>query len=320
MERIAPRQAYGEELVRLGAENPDLVVLDADVAKASMTILFKEKHPERFFDLGISESDIIGTGAGLAVAGKIPFINAYANFLLGNGWEQIRMSVSYANQNVKIIGHNIGASSGKDGPTHLPFEDIALMRVLPGMTVLEPADGVEMRKAVRAIAKYRGPVYMRVGRVATPVVTREDDLFEIGKANLCREGKDVTLIACGVMLSKALEAAERLSREGISAEVINLHTIKPLDEKTILQSAQKTGAVVTAEEHTVLGGLGSAVAEFLTQCAPVPIQRVGVKDRFGVCASYDEMHKILDLTSEEIVKATQEALRIKNKGIRDEIE
>lgn len=310
MERIAPRQAYGEELVRIGLENSDVVVLDADVAKASMTILFKEQIPERFFDLGISESDIIGTGAGLAVAGKIPFVNAYANFLLGNGWEQIHISVCYANQNVKIIGHNIGASSGKDGPTHLPFEDIALMRALPGMTVIEPADGLEMRKAVRALVDYKGPVYMRVGRVPTPVVTREEEYFKIGKANRSREGRDITFIACGVMVSKALEAAERLAKEGISAEVINLHTIKPLDEETILKSVRKTGRVVTAEEHTVLGGLGSAVSEFLIQNYPVPLKMVGVKDRFGVCASYEEMHARLGLTVEEIIKSAHSVLKM----------
>lgn len=308
---IAPRQAYGEELVRLGAVKEDLVVLDADVAKASMTILFKEKYPERFFDLGISESDIIGTGAGFAVQGKVPFVNAYANFLLGNGWEQIRLSVCYAQQNVKIIGHNIGASSGKDGPTHLPFEDIALMRVLPGMTVIEPADGVEMRKAVRAIANYQGPVYLRVGRLPIPVVTTEEEPFAIGKANVCREGKDLTFIACGVMVSKALEAAEYLEKEGISAEVINLHTIKPLDERALLESVRKTGAVVTAEEHTVYGGLGSAVAEFLMQNNPVPLQMIGVKDRFGVCASYEEMHQILGLTSEELIRAARYVLSLK---------
>jgi transketolase len=311
MEKIAPRQAYGEELIRLGAENPELVVLDADVAKASMTVLFKEKFPSRFFDLGISESDIVGTGAGLAVSGKIPFVNAYANFLLGNGWEQIHISVCYANQNVKIIGHNIGASSGKDGPTHLPFEDITLMRVLPGMIVIEPADALEMRKAVRAIAEYKGPVYLRVGRMPTPVVTREKDPFEIGKANLCREGTDITFVACGVMVSKALEAAEALAQEGIFAEVINLHTIKPLDKKTILESVRKTRAVVTAEEHTIQGGMGSAVSEFLIQNLPVPLQMVGVNDRFGVCASYDEMHELLGLTSKEIIRATYKALQLK---------
>lgn len=311
-EKIAPRQAYGEELVRLGQENPEVVVLDADVAKASMTVLFKENFPERFFDLGISESDIIGTGAGLAVAGKIPFVNAYANFLLGNGWEEIHISVSYANQNVKIIGHNIGASSGKDGPTHLPFEDIALMRVLPGMVVMEPADAIEMRKAVQAIAQYRGPVYLRVGRMPTPVVTREEDPFELGKARILREGNDVTLIALGSMVAKALAAAEELEREDVSAEVINLHTVKPIDRDTLLRSIRRTGAVVTAEEHMVIGGMGSAVAELLIQELPVPLQIVGVKDRFAVCASYEELHKILGLTVEEIIKSARRVLKMKS--------
>lgn len=307
---IAPREAYGKALVELGKENQDVVVLDADVAKASMTILFKEVFPERFFDLGIAESDIVGTGAGFAVAGKIPFVNAYANFLLGNGWEQIRLSVCYANQNVKIIGHNIGASSGKDGPTHLPLEDIALTRVFPGMIVLEPADGVEVRKAVKALADYVGPAYMRVGRMPTPVVTKEEDEFIIGKANILRQGKDVTIIACGVMASKALAAADSLAREGIEAEVINMHTIKPLDEETILQSVAKTGAVVTAEEHTVIGGLGGAVTEFLACTKPVPVRMVGSQDRFGVCGTYDEIHEALGLTAEKIVEAVKEVVLV----------
>ncbi|WP_088189648.1 transketolase family protein [Desulfosporosinus sp. FKA] len=311
MTKIAPRQAYGEELVRLGQENPDIVVLDADVAKASMTYLFKEKFPERFFDLGISESDIVGTGAGFAVAGKIPFINAYANFLLGNGWEEIHISIAYANQNVKIVGHNIGASSGKDGPTHLPFEDIALMRVLPGIMIVEPADAIEMRKAVRAAAQHQGPVYLRVGRLPIPLVTCEEDPFELGKARILREGQDVTVIATGAMVAKGLEAAEELASLGISAEVINLHTIKPLDEETLLRSVRKTGAVVTAEEHTILGGMGSAVAELLVEEFPVPLQRVGVKDRFAVCAPYDELHDILGLTAKTIIKSVQDVIRKK---------
>lgn len=305
---IAPRQAYGEALVELGKENKDIIVLDADVAKASMTILFKDAYPDRFFDIGISESDIVGTGAGLAVAGRIPFVNAYANFLLGNGWEQIRLSVCYANQNVKIIGHNIGASSGKDGPTHLPFEDITLTRVLPNMTIIEPADGVEMKKAVKAIAEYVGPCYMRVGRLPNPVITKESDSFVIGKANVLREGWDVTIIGCGVMLSMALAAAQELATEGIRAEVINMHTIKPLDTEAILNSVNKTGAVVTAEEHSVIGGLGSAVAEFLASTKPVPIQFVGTKDRFGVCGTYDEIHEVMGLTSEKIVEAVKNVL------------
>lgn len=304
--KIAPREAYGQALVELGQENKDVVVLDADVAKASMTILFKEAFPDRFFDLGIAESDIVGTGAGFAVAGKIPFVNAYANFLLGNGWDQIRISVSYANKNVKIVGHNIGASSGKDGPTHLPLEDIALARAFPGMTVIEAADGIEVKKAVRALAKHVGPAYMRVGRLPTPVITKEDDEFEIGKANIIREGKDVTIIACGVMVSKALEAADYLAgaERGIEAEIINMHTIKPLDTQTILNSAAKTGAVVTAEEHTVIGGLGGAVAEFLACTKPVPMRIIGSPDRFGVCGTYEEIHEVLGLTVENIVKAS----------------
>lgn len=302
---IAPREAYGKALVELGKENENIVVLDADVAKASMTILFKEVFPERFFDLGIAESDIVGTGAGFAVAGKIPFVNAYANFLLGNGWDQIRISVCYANQNVKIIGHNIGASSGKDGPTHLPLEDIALTRAFPAMIVIEPVDAIEMKKAVKAIARHIGPVYMRVGRLPIPVITEEVDPFVIGKANILRQGQDVTVIACGVMVSKALKAAELLSLEGIEAEVINMHTIKPLDKETILKSVEKTGKVVTAEEHTVIGGLGGAVAEFLACTKPVPMQMVGSPDRFGVCGSYDEIHETLGLTVEKI----QEAVR-----------
>lgn len=309
--KIAPREAYGNALVELGRENKDVVVLDADVAKASMTILFKEAFPDRFFDLGIAESDIVGTGAGFAVAGKIPFVNAYANFLLGNGWDQIRISVCYANKNVKIIGHNIGASSGKDGPTHLPLEDIALARAFPGMTVIEPVDGIEVRKAVRALAKHIGPAYMRVGRLPTPVITKEEDPFEIGKANILRQGKDVTIIACGVMASKALSAAQRLSGQRIEAEVINMHTIKPLDTKAILESVNKTGAVVTAEEHTTIGGLGGAVAEFLACNKPVPMRIVGSPDRFGVCGTYEEIHEVLGLTEENIVQSALSVAALK---------
>ncbi len=311
MEMVAPREAYGRALVDLGRENKDVVVLDADVAKASMTILFKEAFPDRFFDLGIAESDIVGTGAGFAVAGKIPFVNAYANFLLGNGWDQIRISVCYANKNVKIIGHNIGASSGKDGPTHLPLEDIALTRAFPGMTVIEAADGIEVKKAVWALAKHVGPAYMRVGRLPIPVITKEEDPFEIGKANILREGKDVTIIACGVMLSKALEAAEHLATRGIEVEIINMHTIKPLDTQTILTSVAKTGAVVTAEEHTVIGGLGGAVAEFLACTKPVPMKIIGSPDRFGVCGTYEEIHEVLGLTVKNIVESSTSLVSLK---------
>lgn len=309
--KIAPREAYGQALVELGRENKDIVVLDADVAKATMTILFKEAFPDRFFNLGIAESDLIGTGAGFAVAGKIPFVNAYANFLLGNGWDQIRISVCYANKNVKIIGHNIGASSGKDGPTHLPLEDIALARAFPGMTVIEAADGIEVKKAVRALAKHVGPAYMRVGRLPIPIITKEEDEFKIGKANIIRKGKDVTIIGCGVMVSKSLEAAECLAERGIEAEIINMHTIKPLDTQTILNSVSKTGAVITAEEHTVIGGLGGAVAEFLACTKMVPMKIIGSPDRFGVCGTYEEIHEVLGLTVENIVASSVRLVSLK---------
>lgn len=309
--KIAPREAYGQALVELGRENKDIVVLDADVAKATMTILFKEAFPDRFFNLGIAESDLIGTGAGFAVAGKIPFVNAYANFLLGNGWDQIRISVCYANKNVKIIGHNIGASSGKDGPTHLPLEDIALARAFPGMTVIEAADGIEVKKAVRALAKHVGPAYMRVGRLPIPIITKEEDEFKIGKANIIRKGKDVTIIGCGVMVSKSLEAAECLAERGIEAEIINMHTIKPLDTQSILNSVSKTGAVITAEEHTVIGGLGGAVAEFLACTKMVPMKIIGSPDRFGVCGTYEEIHEVLGLTVENIVASSVRLVSLK---------
>jgi len=311
MTMIAPRDAYGEALAELGEKMPEIVVLDADVSKASRTTIFKEKFPHRFFNLGISESDLVCTGAGFAVAGKIPFVNAYANFLVGNAWEQIRISVCYANKNVKLVGHNAGASPGKDGPTHLPLEDIALMRALPRMTVVEPADGVEMAKAVRAIAEHEGPCYLRVGRLPVPVVTAADDPFVIGKANCLRSGTDLTIVACGVMVGKALQAAAALEKEGVQAEVINAHTIKPLDEETILASARKTGAVVTAEEHTVIGGLGSAVAELCGRRLPVPLQMIGVKDRFGECGTYEELHRLFGLTAEDIVQAARQVLQAK---------
>lgn len=310
--KIAPREAYGRALVELGRENEDIVVLDADVAKASMTVLFKEAFPDRFFDLGIAESDIMATGAGFAVAGKIPFVNAYANFLLGNGWEQLRLSVCYAGQNVKVAGHNIGASSAKDGPTHLPLEDIALARVIPGLTVLEPADAIEMKKAVRAVAAHAGPVYMRVGRMPTPLVTREDDPFVLGRANILRPGRDVTIVACGCMTAKALEAAAELAAGGLEAEVVNLHTIKPLDEKTLLATAHKTRAVVTAEEHSTRAGMGSAVAEFLAGCCPVPVRMVGSRDIFGICASYEDIQEFFGMTAAKIVEEAKKACSMRD--------
>ncbi|MDA8212892.1 MAG: transketolase family protein [Clostridia bacterium] len=308
---LAPREAFGKALVQLGAENEDILVLDADCSKATMTSLFQKEFPHRFFNLGIAEADLVGTGAGLALAGKTPFVNAYANFLTGRAWDQIRISVCYANLNVKVIGHNSGTSPGQEGPTHLPLEDITLMRALPRMTVIEPADGVEMAKAVRALGEHEGPAYLRVGRMPTPIVNREAGRFVIGKANVYLEGKDASILACGVMLSKALEAAEELKAEGISVDVINVHTIKPLDSSCILEAASRTGAVVTAEEHTVIGGLGGAVAELLAQNLPVPVRMVGVQDRFGLSAKMPELHEALGLTRENIIKAVKEVISAK---------
>lgn len=308
---IAPREAYGKTLLQLGAENESIVVLDADVSKATMTSLFAARFPQRFFNIGIAESDLVGTGAGLALAGKIPFVNAYANFLTGNAWDQIRISVCYADQNVKLVGHNSGTSPGQEGPTHLPLEDIAIMRALPGMTVIEPADGVEMAKAVRALAGHVGPAYLRVGRLPTPVVTSESDPFEIGKANVCRRGTDAAILACGQMLAKALEAADALAVEGISVDVINVHTIKPLDSACIVEAATRTGAIVTAEEHSVVGGLGGAVAELLVKTRPVPVRMVGVQDRFGYSAKMPELLEALGLTTAEIIRSVKEAIAAK---------
>ncbi len=315
MNTIAPREAYGKALLQLGVENKEIVVLDADCSKATMTNLFAKEFPNRFFNIGIAESDLVGTGAGVALAGKIPFVNAYANFLTGNAWDQIRISVAYAKQNVKIIGHNIGTSPGQEGPTHLPLEDVALMRALPGMTVIDPADGNEVAKAVRALAEHVGPAYIRIGRMPTPIVTGENDPFVIGKANVYRKGNDATIIANGIMLSKAFEAADELAKLGITVDVINVHTIKPLDDECILEAAARTGAVVTAEEHSVIGGLGSAVAELLVKNHPVPMRMVGVQDRFGLSGKMPELLEALGLTSDKIVEAVKEAIAAK-KGMK----
>ncbi len=310
-ETIAPRETYGQALLKLGSKNPDIVVLDGDCSKATQTSLFAGEFPARFFNIGIAESDLVGTAAGLALAGKIPFVNAYANFLTGNAWDQIRISVSYANKNVKLIGHNSGASAGQEGPTHLPLEDISLMRSLPGMTVIEPADAIEVAKAVRALAGHVGQAYLRVGRMPTPVVTSEEDPFVIGKANVYRRGTEASILANGVMLSKAFAAADLLENEGISVDVINVHTVKPLDAECILEAAGRTGCIVTAEEHSVIGGLGSAVAELLVQNRPVPVRMVGVKDRFGLSGKMNELHEALGLTTEAIVSAVKSAIAAK---------
>ncbi len=282
VKKIATRESYGNALKELGAENPNVLVLDADLAGATKTGVFKKAYPDRFFDCGIAEGNMVGIAAGLATTGKIPFCSSFAMFAAGRAFEQVRNSVGYPHLNVKIAATHAGISVGEDGATHQCNEDIALMRTIPGMVVINPADDVEARAAVKAAAEYEGPVYLRFGRLAVPVFNDEANYkFEIGKGILLREGTDLTIVATGLCVNSALEAAEKLAAEGISAEVINIHTIKPLDEEIILKSAKKTGKVVTAEEHSVIGGLGSAVCDVLSEKLPTPVKKIGVYDVFG---------------------------------------
>ena len=282
VKKVATRESYGNALKELGAENPNVLVLDADLAGATKTGVFKKAYPDRFFDCGIAEGNMVGIAAGLATTGKIPFCSTFAMFAAGRAFEQVRNSVGYPHLNVKIAATHAGISVGEDGATHQCNEDIALMRTIPGMVVLNPADDVEARAAVKAAAEYEGPVYLRFGRLAVPVFNDEANYkFEIGKGILLREGTDLTIVATGLCVNSALEAAEKLAAEGISAEVINIHTIKPLDEEIILESAKKTGKVVTAEEHSVIGGLGSTVCDVLSEKLPTPVKKIGVYDVFG---------------------------------------
>ena len=282
VKKVATRESYGNALKELGAENPNVLVLDADLAGATKTGVFKKAYPDRFFDCGIAEGNMVGIAAGLATTGKIPFCSSFAMFAAGRAFEQVRNSVGYPHLNVKIAATHAGISVGEDGATHQCNEDIALMRTIPGMVVINPADDVEARAAVKAAAEYEGPVYLRFGRLAVPVFNDEANYkIEIGKGILLREGTDLTIVATGLCVNSALEAAEKLAAEGISAEVINIHTIKPLDEEIILKSAKKTGKVVTAEEHSVIGVLGSAVCDVLSEKLPTPVKKIGVYDVFG---------------------------------------
>ncbi len=282
VKKIATRESYGNALAECGAQFPNLVVLDADLAGATKTGVFKKAFPDRHIDCGIAECNMTGIAAGLATCGKIPFISSFAMFAAGRNFEQVRNSIGYPHLNVKIGATHAGITVGEDGATHQCNEDVALMRTIPGMTVIVPSDDVEAKAAVRAAIEMNGPVYLRFGRAAVPVINdRPDYKFEIGKGVLLREGKDVTIIASGITVSSALEAAEMLAADGIDAEVINIHTIKPLDEELVLASAKKTGKVVTAEEHTVIGGLGGAVCECLSAKHPVPVLRIGMQDTFG---------------------------------------
>ncbi|MBQ3482730.1 MAG: transketolase family protein [Clostridia bacterium] len=309
-DKIATREGYGKALVELG-EKYDFVVLDADLAAATKTGMFRKKFPERHFNCGIAEGNMMSVAAGLAAAGKIPFASTFAMFAAGRAFEQIRNSIGYPGLNVKIGATHAGTTVGEDGATHQCNEDIALMRTIPGMTIINPADAVEARAAVEAALLHKGPVYMRFGRYAVPVINGEGYKFELGKGITLKEGNDVTLVATGLMVSMALEAAETLKAEGICARVINIHTIKPLDTELILKAARETGALVVAEEHSVIGGLGSAVAETVSAAYPVPVLRVGVEDTYGRSGTVPALLEAYGLTPANIVAKAKAALAMK---------
>ncbi|MFC1667590.1 transketolase family protein [Candidatus Omnitrophota bacterium] len=308
MNKKPTRDGFGEALVELGGRREDIVVLSADLTDSTRAGWFKKKFPERFFSMGVSEQDMICTAAGLALSGKTPFACTFGVFAAGRAWDQVRVSVAYMNLNVKIVGTHGGISVGPDGPTHQAIEEIALMRILPNMTVIVPCDAIEARKATIASASCDGPVYLRLGRVKEPIITKDRDRFEIGKATVLREGKDVTIIACGHEVYEATLACDILKKENVDARLINLHTLKPIDRDAIVNAARQTGAIVTAEEHTIIGGLGGAVSEVVTQEFPVPLEFIGVKDRFGESGSPEELFKTFELVSEDIVKAAKRAI------------
>lgn len=314
-EKIATRAAYGQTLVEIAQEETNLVVLDSDLSGSTMTKDFSKAYPERFFNMGIAEANMIGTAAGLAACGKKPFANSFAMFAAGRVWEQVRNSVAYTHLNVKVIGSHGGLSVGEDGATHQCIEDLAIMRAIPDMMVLCPCDGNEMRQAVRALVNYDGPAYMRLGRLVVETVTDSvpDYHFELGKGAILRQGSDVTIVAVGMMVQMALKAAEILEQDGISARVIDMHTIKPLDGDILLAAAKETGALVTTEEHNILGGLGGAVAEFLSLNHPVPVVRHGVEDQFGRSGKAEEVLVAYGLTPEGIVEKAKLAVSLKQK-------
>ncbi|MBE6807616.1 MAG: transketolase family protein [Ruminococcaceae bacterium] len=312
VKRVATRDAYGATLVELGNQRTDIVVMDADLAAATKTGMFKKAHPDRFFNAGIAEGNMISVAAGLAAAGKTVFASSFAMFAAGRAFEQIRNSVAYPGLNVKIAASHAGISVGEDGATHQCCEDIGIMRTIPGMVILNPADGPEAAAAVRAAADYKGPVYLRLGRLAVPVFNEENVEFTIGKGQEMVAGTDVTIIATGLLVNEAVIAAEALKAEGISARVINMATIKPMDKDIILKAAAETGAIVTAEEHNIIGGLGSAVAEVLCESGkPVPMLRVGVEDTFGRSGPALELLEIYGLTAPHIAEKVKAVLALK---------
>ena len=315
MEKMIPtRNGFGEGVVEAGRRNKNVVVLCADLTDSTRAGWFKKEFPDRFFPFGVAEQDMCSAAAGMSLTGKIPFACTFGVFASGRAWDQVRISVAYMNLNVKIIGTHGGVSVGEDGATHQAIEEVSLMRILPNMTVLVPCDALEAKKATIAAAEYDGPVYIRLGRNPAPIVTKENDLFIIGKANTLREGNDVTIIASGHTLVESKKAADILSKKGIEARVINLHTPKPIDKDTILKAAKETGAIVTVEEHLEAGGMGSAVAEILCQEYPVPIKMIAIKDRFGESGKPLELLKMLNLMTEDILSATESVLKLKKRG------
>lgn len=310
-EKLAQRNYYGKALAKLAETDDKVVVLDADLAGSTKTSEFRKVAPERFVEVGIAEQNLIGIAAGMAASGKTAFASTFAVFASGRCWEQIRLALAYPKLNVKVVSTHCGISVGPDGASHQALEDISIMRSLPNMVVISPADAYEAYAATLAIAEYNGPVYMRLGRADVPVLFDENVKFEIGKAKLLRSGSDVSLIGTGQMVSLCMEAAEMLEKEGISAEVINMSTIKPLDIQAIADSVSKTGCVVTAEEHSVIGGLGSAVSEFLSENMPCPMTRIGTRDTFGESGEPDELFKKYGLAAEDICEAAKRSISMK---------
>lgn len=312
-EMIATRQAYGDALVELGEQNKNIVVLDADLSKSTTTAKFGKKFPDRFFNMGVAEANMINTAAGLATCGKIAFVSSFSIFATGRAWEQIRNTVCYSGLNVKIVATHSGVSVGPDGASHQCVEDLSLMRTIPTMTVIEPCDAYETRKSIQAAVAHKGPMYVRLGRAAVPVITKKEDVFTVGKANVLRNGKDVAIVACGALVANALVAADMLSKDGIEAMVVNMHTVKPIDQESLLQAARQTNAVVTAEQHVLDGGLGSAVASVLSRTYPVPIEMIGVDNRFGQSGEPDLLFREYHLLPEDVAAAARRAIGRKKK-------
>jgi len=310
--KIATREAYGKALAKLSNINENVVVLDADLSKSTKTADFKAVSPERFINMGIAEANMMGVAAGLSTCGKIPFASTFAMFAAGRAFEQIRNSICYPKLNVKVCATHAGLTVGEDGATHQSVEDISLMRSIPNMTVINPADAIETEAAILAVAEYNGPCYVRLGRLPVGVINDANSYkFEIGKGVTLADGNDITIVATGMMVEVALEAKDELAKDGINARIINIHTIKPIDKELLIKAAKETGAIVTAEEHSVIGGLGSAVAEVITEECPVPVLKVGIKDTFGESGKPNELLKVYGLTTQAIVEHSKKAISLK---------